>query len=106
MSEVRGYITTRRKPLTVAERRATERAQALFDCRQGRHSATPTFRPGETVCLVCGRVAYCPECLDASHLPYPTATHAYPLTCLAHQPADAQRHTQVSHTPKGKDACS
>ncbi len=84
MSNVQICITTRKKPLTAAERRAAARAQALLDCQRGRHSATPTFRAGETVCLVCGLVVYCPVCLDENHLVYPSA-HAHQLTCSTHR---------------------
>lgn len=84
MSNVQVCIMIRRKPLTVVERRAAARNRARLDCQRGRHSATPTFRAGETVCLVCGLVVYCPVCLDENHLVYPSA-HAHPLTCSTHR---------------------
>jgi len=89
MNSIYHCIKTHKKPLAAAERRAAERKQALLDCQQGRHSATPTFRPGETMCLICGLVVYCPVCLDVHHLFYPTA-HAHPLTCVTHQHAGVQ----------------
>ena len=102
MIDAQGCITARRKPLTATERRAVECARAFAACQQGRHSSTPTFRPGETVCLVCGIVVYCPLCLDVSHLPYPTAARAYPLTCLTHQAGEGQG----AHTSQGKEVIS
>ena len=104
MNDVQRYHLPRRKALTAEERRAVERARAFVDCKQGRHHTTPTFRPGETVCLVCGMVVYCPPCLDAYHLPSPTAERAFPLPCLAHQATNVQK--QEAHTPHGKDVRS
>lgn len=75
--------------LTAAERRAVAHAKALDQCRQGQHSSTPTFRPSETVCLICGMVVYCPYCLKDSHLLSPQV-HAYPMVCPAHQNAEVQ----------------
>jgi len=87
MSSTKRWATTiRKKQPTVAERRATAHEQALLDCQQGKHTSTPTFRPGETVCTTCGLVVYCPVCLDESHLLFPLA-HAHPLTCPTHQQA-------------------
>ncbi|GHO95221.1 hypothetical protein KSF_052690 [Reticulibacter mediterranei] len=75
-----------RKPaLTAAQRRAAAAAQARRDCQQGRHSTTPTFRPGEQVCLTCGVVIYCPGCLQANGLRFPQVAHAYTLECPTHQ---------------------
>jgi len=78
------WTTTRKKQPTAAERRAATREQALLNCQQGKHNATPTFRPGETVCMTCGLVVYCPVCLDENHLVFPLS-HAHPLTCPTHQ---------------------
>ncbi len=88
-STQRWATTTRKKQPTTAERRATTREQALLNCQQGMHTSTPTFRAGETVCITCGLVVYCPVCLDENQLSYPTA-HAYPLTCSTHQHAEMQ----------------
>ncbi len=63
--------------------------QALEQCAKGHHSSTPTFRPGETVCLVCGLVLYCPDCLNESHL-QPPFVHAFPKVCPTHQKAQVQ----------------
>ncbi len=78
--------TTTRKRLTAAEQRATAREKALEQCAKGRHTDTPTFRPGETVCLTCGMVVYCPACLQENHLQAPRV-HAYPMLCPTHQKA-------------------
>ncbi len=83
-SSTQRWATTSKKQPTAAEHKAAERKQALLNCQQGNHSSIPTFRPGETVCLICGLVVYCPVCLDMNHLSYPTA-HAHPLTCSTHQ---------------------
>lgn len=69
-----------------AERRRVARARALEECRYGRHSMTPTFRTSEQVCIVCGLVTYCPDCLDAAHLLHPQREHAYPVECMQHRP--------------------
>ncbi len=88
-SSTQRWATTHKKQTTAAERRAAAREQALLDCQQGMHSTTPTFRPGETVCMTCGLVVYCPVCLDVQHLSYPSA-HAHPLTCSMHRQAGVQ----------------
>jgi len=88
-STQRWTATTRKKQPTAAERRATAREQALLNCQQGKHTDTPTFRPGETVCMTCGLVVYCPVCLDVHRLSYPLA-HAHPLTCSTHRYAEVQ----------------
>jgi hypothetical protein len=79
-----------RKGLTARERRAIEHARALAECKQGRHNTTPTFRPGETVCLVCALVVYCPVCLQKNNLPPPQAHRAFPLVCGLHQQQEVQ----------------
>jgi len=89
MNSTQRWATTRKKQPTAAERRAAAYEQALLNCQQGMHTDTPTFRPGETVCIICGLVVYCPVCLDVHHLSYPTA-HAHPLICLAHQQTKVQ----------------
>jgi len=96
MSSTQRWATTiRKKQPTTAERRAAAREQALLDCQQGKHTSTPTFRPGETVCMTCGLVVYCPVCLDVHHLLYPSA-HAHPLTCSTHQHAGVQASCAVT----------
>jgi hypothetical protein len=80
---------TKKRP-TAAEQRAAAHAKALAQCAAGEHSETPTFRPGEVVCLICSRVVYCPDCLQENHLPPPQAQRAYPLTCPVHQKAQVQ----------------
>lgn len=81
------WITTKKR--ATAEKRAAAREQALKQCDKGYHNTTPTFRPGETVCLTCGAVFYCPTCLQQSHLS-PPLTHAYALPCATHQKAKVQ----------------
>lgn len=88
MTTTRRWITTRKRP-TAAKQRARAREQALAHCEQGYHSHTPTFRPGETVCLFCDLVLSCPECLSESHL-QPPFTHAFPNVCATHQNAQVQ----------------
>jgi len=51
----------------------------------GQHKLTPTFRAGEQLCLSCGAVFYCAECLTANHLPAPTAHRLYPVPCSLHR---------------------
>jgi len=84
----RKWTTTRKRP-TTAEQRATTRAKALEQCRQGNHTTTATFRPGETVCTTCGMVVYCPTCLNDSRL-QPPFVHAYPVVCQTHKNAEVQ----------------
>jgi len=84
----RRWATARKQP-TAAERRAAARAKALEDCRNGQHTSTPTFRPGETVCTTCGLVVHCPSCLNENHLLAPQG-HAYPRVCPTHQNAEVQ----------------
>ncbi len=86
-------ICTRRssKRLTAAERKARAQEQALEDCKHGRHTLKNTFRPQEQVCLVCGLVLYCPECLQESQLPRVQSQRARPLICPKHrQPTEVQ----------------
>ncbi len=85
----RRWTTTTRKRPTAAEQRAAAREKALEQCAKGHHTHTPTFRPGETVCLICGIVFYCPACLHESHL-QPPLTHAYAFPCPTHQKAEVQ----------------
>lgn len=88
-----GIICTRRptRRLTAAERQARAQEQALEDCKHGRHTLKNTFRPQEQVCLICGLVLYCPECLKKYHLPRVASEHARPLLCSEHQkPAEVQ----------------
>jgi hypothetical protein len=82
--------TTPRTHLTAAQQRTAARAQALAKCAIGEHTETPTFRPGEVVCLVCGRVVYCPDCLSENHLLPPQAQRAFPLTCSMHRKREVQ----------------
>jgi len=84
----RRWTTTRKRP-TAAEQRARAREQALAQCEKGYHSHTPTFRPGETVCLFYGLVLSCPERLNESHL-QPLFMHAFPKVCATHQNAQVQ----------------
>jgi len=88
MTTTRRWTTTHKRP-TAAEQRAAAREKALEQCEKGYHSHTPTFRPGETVCLFCSLVLYCPECLNQSHL-QPLFTHAFPKLCATHQNAQVQ----------------
>jgi hypothetical protein len=79
------------KPRPTAEQqRAAAHARALAKCATGTHHETPTFRPGETLCLICGRVVYCPDCLSLNHLPLTQAHRAFPLECPAHRKAQVQ----------------
>ena len=82
------WTTTHKRP-TAAEQRAAAREKALEQCAKGQHTNTPTFRPGETVCLTCGMVVYCPDCLQESTLPVPQV-HAYPVLCSTHQNAEVK----------------
>lgn len=59
-------------------------------CRRGEHSMTPTFRPGETLCLGCGLVLYCPLCLTEQHLPTPPNRRAFAVRCAVHQSQNAE----------------
>jgi hypothetical protein len=67
--------------------RETRRLYHSLDCRMGRHRRTPTFRPGEEVCLNCGAVFYCMDCLKLNHLPPSTAQRLYPFPCPHHHRA-------------------
>jgi hypothetical protein len=89
MSTTRRWATSRKR-LTAEEQRAAAHAQALAQCATGAHTETPTFRPGETVCLICGRVVYCPDCLSENHSPLPQAQRAFPLACPPHQKREVQ----------------
>ncbi len=91
----RWTTTTHTKRSTVAERRAVAREQALQQCQQGMHTSTPTFRPGETVCMTCGLVVSCPVYLDVNHLSYPWV-YAH-LSCTS-----ASRGTGVMSSPMRK----
>ncbi len=82
------WATTRKRP-TAAEQRAAAREKALENCLHGSHTATPTFRPGETVCTTCGMVVYCPPCLQENRLQV-TQVHAYPVLCSTHQNAEVK----------------
>jgi hypothetical protein len=90
MSTTTRRWTTTRKRLTAEEQRAAAHAQALAQCATGAHTETPTFRPGEVVCLICGRVVYCPLCLQENQLPPPQAHRAFPLACATHQKREVQ----------------
>jgi len=89
MTTTRRWTTTHKRP-TVAEQRAAAREKALAQCAGGYHTSTPTFRPGETVCLVCGSVVYCPDCLSENQLSLSQAHHAYPLACSTHKKVQVQ----------------
>jgi hypothetical protein len=82
-----GIICTRRpaKRLTAAERKARAQEQALDDCKHGRHTLKNTFRPQEQVCLICGLVLYCPDCLKEYQLPRVQSERARPLVCPRHR---------------------
>ncbi len=84
----RKWTTTRKRP-TAAEQRATAKAKAQEQCKKGNHTTTATFRPSETVCLVCGMVVYCPNCLNDNRLQVPQV-HAYPIVCQTHKNAEVQ----------------
>ena len=75
-------------PLAVRQKR--EAAIAQVRCAQGWHRMTPTFRPGEQVCTLCGVVTFCPVCLEEQHLPPSRSTRAFPSMRLVHQQAQAQ----------------
>lgn len=64
---------------------ATRRTAEHSACQRGEHTMTATFRPGETLCLVCGLVLYCPACLTEQHLPAPTNRRAFVTLCAVHQ---------------------
>jgi len=81
--------TTIRKRPSAAEQRVAAHEKALEQCAKGQHTDTPTFRPGETVCLTCGMVVYCPSCLQESTLQVPQV-HAYPGLCSTHQNAEVK----------------
>ena len=82
--------TTTKKPATQKEKSALQITKALADCRQGKHSLTPTFRPGEHVCQFCSVVLYCFPCLTENDLKLPTSLHAFPLDCVKHQKVQVQ----------------
>ncbi len=84
----RRWQNTHKRP-TAAEQRVKAREKALENCLHGSHMATPTFRPGETVCTTCGMVLYCPDCLNENHL-QPPLVHAYPVICTPHKNAEVQ----------------
>ena len=79
----RTWTSTKKRP-TAAEKRAIAHEKALEQCTRGNHADTPTFRPGETVCLACGMVQYCPTCLQESNL-HPAFIRAYPFLCAMHK---------------------
>jgi hypothetical protein len=79
----------KKKALTAAEKRAIEREKALAQCAEGKHNFTATFRLSESVCLTCGLVKYCPQCLQENTLPEPY-NHAFPRVCATHQKATVQ----------------
>jgi hypothetical protein len=79
----------RKKAPAAAEKRAIAREKALEHCQQGYHSFTATFRPSESVCLICGLVKYCPQCLEEANLHEPYH-HAFPRTCATHQKAEVR----------------
>jgi hypothetical protein len=80
-------VSTRANYHLQAPGRQSSRAQAkaLDGCQQGLHQFTPTFRPGERVCLVCSLVRYCPVCLEAHHLSPPPKRHVSAMKCAAHR---------------------
>jgi len=82
--------TSTRKKQTAKEVSATLRTAALADCQRGNHTHTPTFRPGETMCTVCGLVLYCPTCLTQHNLRVPANMLAFPRDCALHQPNEVQ----------------
>jgi hypothetical protein len=78
------------RPPTAAPQSATRRTYNRVNCRMGQHKLTPTFRAGEQVCLSCGAVFYCSECLTVHHLPAPTAHQLYPVACSLHRVTEVQ----------------
>ena len=75
---------------TATPQSATRHLYNRVNCRMGQHKLTPTFRAGEQVCLSCGAVFYCAECLTVHHLPTPTAHHLYPVPCPLHRVTEVQ----------------
>ncbi len=82
------WTMTSKRP-TASERRAAAREQALEECRKGYHTSTPTFRPSETVCITCGMVNYCLDCLHENKLQLPLV-HAFSVACPTHKKAEVQ----------------
>ncbi len=72
------------------EQQASRHTVPLHNCRQGHHTFTLTFRPGEALCTVCGLVTYCLPCLQVHALPIPTNRGAYALLCDVHQSQKAE----------------
>ncbi len=86
--KTRKWTTTRKRP-TAAEQRTLAREKALEQCSKGYHTHTPSFRPSELVCTICGMVVYCPDCLN--HCQLLPLVHAYPVTCSHHRSIEAVR---------------
>ncbi len=82
------WQTTKKKP-NAAQRKAAAQEQARQKCQQGKHIMTPTFRPSETVCLICGFVLYCPVCFQQQQLQVAGA-HAHSLMCQVHQKVEVR----------------
>ena len=79
----------KKKAPTAAEKRTSQREQALAHCQQGNHTFTGTFRQSEFVCLTCGLVMYCVLCLEEHKLPAPD-NHAFPRFCQTHMKAEGR----------------
>jgi hypothetical protein len=80
----------RKKKPTAQEQRAQQRAAQLEQCKRGEHRLTDTMRPGERLCLACGLVLYCPDCLQAANLAPLTNGRVFPLECSQHRKAEVQ----------------
>jgi hypothetical protein len=78
------------RPPTTAPQSATRRTYDRVNCRMGQHKLTATFRAGEQLCLSCGAVFYCAECLTIHHVPAPTAHRLYPVPCSLHRRVEVQ----------------
>jgi hypothetical protein len=78
---------SKRKP-PVAQQRQRAQAFLLQACQEHRHRTTPTFRPSETLCRVCGAVFYCPACFKEQQLL--PAKNGHPRVCLTHRAREAE----------------
>jgi hypothetical protein len=70
---------------------ATAYTSALTNCKQGYHTLTPTFRPGEKLCLICGVVYSCPFCVREHNLPPVTSQLVFVLLCDKHKKGGVQQ---------------
>lgn len=86
----RWHLHTRTKKPTAQEQTALRRTQALVNCQHGKHTLSPTFRPGERICTIGGVVFYCPACLEHAHLTPSTNKQTFVFACSLHRDAEVQ----------------